>query len=245
MTDLDVSVVPWSARRMRTRLDDVIGVYKAAFLDFHEADPVRAARDRALHARRHFDRTDLRAIAAVTPDDTLVGITYALPGKPGQWWHDVVQDALTAVSPATARHWLDDCLEVVELHVLPAWQGRSIGRALLRELLRDVPQHTAALSALEPPGSRARRLYASEGFVPLLSDFQFPGTLTPYAVLGKELPAASAASRYDGDSASGHTASGRSDGEHADGEHADGEHSDGEHSGGEHAGGSGRPEPVR
>ncbi|MCL9797286.1 GNAT family N-acetyltransferase [Frankia sp. AgKG'84/4] len=242
---MDVSVVPWSPRRMRTRLDDVIGVYKAAFLDFHEADPVRAARDRALHARRHFDRTDLRAIAAVTPDDTLVGITYALPGKPGQWWHDVVHDALTAVSPATARHWLDDCLEVVELHVLPAWQGRSIGRALLRELLRDVPQHTAALSALEPPGSRARRLYASEGFVPLLSDFQFPGTLTPYAVLGKELPAASAASPHSADS---HSADSHSADSHSADSHSadsDGGHTDGGHTDGERAGGSGQPEPVR
>ncbi|WP_207770215.1 GNAT family N-acetyltransferase [Frankia canadensis] len=174
---------------MQARLDDVIGVYKAAFLDHHEADPVRAARDRALHARRHFERPELRAVAAVTADDTLVGITYALPGQAGQWWHDVVVEALGAVSVPAAAHWLDDCLEIVELHVLPTYQGRSIGRQLLRELLRGVPHRTAALSALEPAGSRARRLYASEGFVPLLSDFQFPGTLTPYAVLGKELPA--------------------------------------------------------
>ncbi|WP_374629332.1 GNAT family N-acetyltransferase [Frankia sp. AgPm24] len=187
MTDVDISVVRWSSSRMRARLDDVIGVYKAAFLDLHEPDPVRAARDRAHHARRHFDRPDLRAVAAVTSDDTLVGITYALPGLPGQWWHDVVVDALTAISPGSARHWLDDVLEVVELHVLPAYQGHTLGRQLLRELLRDAPHRTAALSALEPHGSRARRLYDSEGFVPLLSDFQFPGTVTPYAVLGKEL----------------------------------------------------------
>ncbi|WP_163553935.1 GNAT family N-acetyltransferase [Candidatus Frankia alpina] len=187
MTDGDVTVVRWSPSSMRARLDDVIAVYKAAFLDHHEADPIRAARDRALHARRHFDRRGLLAVAAVTPDDSLVGITYALPGQPGQWWHDVVVDAVAAASAATAAHWLDDCLEIVELHVLPAYQGRTIGRQLLRELLRDVPQRTAALSALEPAGSRARRLYTSEGFVPLLSDFQFPGTLTPYAVLGKEL----------------------------------------------------------
>lgn len=189
MTDEDVRVVRWSPSRMRARLDDVIGVYKAAFLDYHEADPVRAARDRALHARRHFERPELRAVAAVTADDALVGITYALPGQRGQWWHDVVVDALTAVSAPAAAHWLGDCLEVVELHVLPAYQGRTLGRQLLRELLRDAPYRTAALSALEPAGSRARRLYESEGFVPLLSDFQFPGTLTPYAVLGKELPA--------------------------------------------------------
>jgi GNAT superfamily N-acetyltransferase len=170
---------------MRARLAEVIAVYKAAFLDVHEADPVRAAHDRLTHARRHTDRRDLRAVAALTADDELVGITYAMPGRSGQWWHDVVAGALP---PAVATHWLQDCLEIVELHVLPDHQGQGVGRALLRELLRDVPYRTAALSALELPGSRARRLYASEGFVPLLSDFRFPGSYTPYAVLGKELP---------------------------------------------------------
>ncbi|MBL7501601.1 GNAT family N-acetyltransferase [Frankia sp. CN7] len=170
---------------MRARLGEVIAVYKAAFLDLHEADPQRAARDRMTHARRHTERRDLRAVAALTEDDALVGITYAMPGRPGQWWHDVVASAL---SPAAAEHWLTDCLEIVELHVLPDYQGQGIGRGLLRELLRDVPQRTAALSALELPDSRARRLYASEGFVPLLSNFHFPGSYTAYAVLGKELP---------------------------------------------------------
>jgi GNAT superfamily N-acetyltransferase len=169
---------------MRARLTDVIAVYKAAFLDYHEVDPERAAQDRTMHARRHSERRDMRTVAALTDHDALVGVTYALPGRPGQWWHDVVASSL---EPAAASYWLDDCLEIVELHVLPEFQGQGIGRRLLRELVRGVPQRTAALSALELPGSRARRLYASEGFVPLLSDFYFPGSFTPYAVLGKQL----------------------------------------------------------
>ena len=191
----DVRLVRWSPARMRARLDDVIAVYKAAFLDVHEPDPVRAARDRAAHARRHFDRRDLRAVVALTPDDTIVGIAYGLPGRPGQWWHDVVTQALPE---PVAAYWLSDCLEVVELHVLPEYQGRGIGRGLLRELLRDVPHRTAALSALEPPGSPARRLYASEGFVPLLSNFLFPGSLTEYAVLAKELRGSRAGGQSQG-----------------------------------------------
>ncbi|MDT3445291.1 MULTISPECIES: GNAT family N-acetyltransferase [unclassified Pseudofrankia] len=185
MASADIRLVRWTPARMRARLDEVIAVYKAAFLDVHEADPVRAARDRMTHARRHTERRDLRAVAALTADDVLVGITYATPGRVGQWWHDVVASAL---SPAAAAYWLEDCLEIVELHVLPDYQGQGIGRALLRELLRDVPHRTAALSALELPDSRARQLYASEGFVPLLSNFRFPGSYTPYGVLGKELP---------------------------------------------------------
>ncbi len=83
--------------------------------------------------------------------------------------------------------WLGDCLEIVEFHVLPEFQGRGLGRKLLRELLREAPERTAALSALELPDSRARRLYASEGFIPLLSNFRFPGSWIEYAVLGKRL----------------------------------------------------------
>jgi GNAT superfamily N-acetyltransferase len=184
---------------MRSRLPDVISVYKEAFLDNHEPDPVHAARDRSAHARRHTERRDLRAVAAVEPDGRLVGVTYALPGRPGQWWHDVVTDALDA---ADAEYWLGDCLEIVELHVLPSHQGRGIGRALLRELVSGVPHRTAALSALDIPDSPARRLYSSEGFVSLLTDFYFPGSLTPYAVLGKHLTPPTGAPTSQGNPAS-------------------------------------------
>lgn len=189
----EIQFVRWTPARMAARLDEVIAVYKAAFLDVHEPDPEHAAAVRTTHARRHLERRDLVAVAALTPADRLVGIVYALPGRRGQWWHDVVVGAL---SRAAAADWLSDCLEIVELHVLPAYQGYGIGRSLLRELLRDTPHRTAALSALEPAGSRARRLYDSEGFHPLLSDFPFPGADTRYAVLGKRLDANRLASAH-------------------------------------------------
>jgi GNAT superfamily N-acetyltransferase len=181
----DVVIERWSPARMRARLTEVIGVYKAAFLDVHESDPRRAAIERTMHARRHTERRDLRAVVALAPGDRVAGFGYALPGQTGQWWHDVVRGAL---SPADGAFWLDSCLEIVELHVLPEFQGGGIGRALIRELVRDAPFRTAALSALEIPGSRARRLYASEGFRPLLSHFQFPGSTIEYAVLARRLP---------------------------------------------------------
>ncbi|WP_131747434.1 GNAT family N-acetyltransferase [Frankia sp. Cppng1_Ct_nod] len=180
----NIRLVRWTPARMRARLTDVIAVYKAAFLDIHEPDPARAAIERTIHARRHAERRDLRAVAALLPDDHLIGFAYALPGRQGHWWHDVV---CAALGPADAALWLGDCLEIVEFHVLPEFQGRGVGHELMRELLREAPQRTAALSALELPDSRARRLYASEGFVPLLSNFQFPGSWIEYAVLGKRL----------------------------------------------------------
>jgi GNAT superfamily N-acetyltransferase len=182
-----VHLQQWDEPRVRARLDDIISVYKAAFLDVHEPDPVRAAAERKAYVRSHLSRHGLRVVVALDPrDDRVVGIAYGLPGRAGQWWHDVVWQALP---PPAARDWLGDCFEVVELHVLPDFQGYGIGRRLLHRLLAGLPQRTAALSALEPTGSRARNLYSSEQFVPLLSEFCFPGSDTPYAVLAKRLPA--------------------------------------------------------
>ncbi len=188
----------WTPDQMASRLPDVMTVYRRAFLDLHEADPARAEAERAAHARTHVSRPGLRVVAALAPADDLpadpaalsesgplVGIGYGQPGSRGQWWHDTVVSALPA---DVAQEWLSDTFEIVELHVLPEYQGSGLGRRLLRELLDDCGRRTAALSALELPDSPARRLYASEGFVPLLRQFTFNGSGTPYAVLVKRLP---------------------------------------------------------
>jgi GNAT superfamily N-acetyltransferase len=190
-TDRPVQLRRWTAAEMADRLPDVMTVYRRAFLDVHEADPARAEADRAAHARTHVHRPGLRVVAALAEDPDLpieraplVGVAYGQPGARGQWWHDTVVAALPA---GVAQEWFSDCFEVVELHVLPEYQGRGLGRRLLRELLDGCGRRTAALSALELPDSPARRLYASEGFVPLLRQFSFGGGGTPYAVLGKRL----------------------------------------------------------
>jgi GNAT superfamily N-acetyltransferase len=183
----NVRLERWSPAQINDRLADVMRVYRRAFLDVHEAQPARAEIERTAHARSHLQRPGLRAVAALEAD-RLIGVGYGQPGSTGQWWHDVVQSAIgAAAGPDVAQDWLGCCFEVVELHVLPSHQGRGIGRAILRMLLADTSERTAALSALEPDGSPARRLYAAEGFVPLLQQFRFPGGPTRYAVLGKRL----------------------------------------------------------
>jgi GNAT superfamily N-acetyltransferase len=181
----------WSPDQMAARLPDVMTVYRRAFLDLHERDPARAEAERTAHARTHVHRPGLRFVAALAPDPDLppeqaplVGIGYGQPGARGQWWHDTV---VAALPPAVADRWLADVFEIVELHVLPEYQGRGLGRELLRALLDGCGRRTAALSALELPDSPARRLYAGEGFEALLSDFHFAGGDIAYAVLVKEL----------------------------------------------------------
>jgi ribosomal protein S18 acetylase RimI-like enzyme len=142
---------------------------------------------------------------------TLAGFTYGFHGVPGQWWHDTVAGALTLYARASASRgaggggpraaadgpgWLDDSFEVAELHVLPSYQGKGIGRELLLRLTSGRPERTAVLSTADAE-SRARRLYRGVGFTDLLTGFRFSGGEPPYAVMGARLPllAGSAAPR--------------------------------------------------
>ena len=75
-------------------------------------------------------------MAALAPDPDLppdrapvVGIGYGQPGARGQWWHDTVVGALHRSGP---RPGSPACFEIVELHVLPDYQGQGLGRRLLR-----------------------------------------------------------------------------------------------------------------
>lgn len=179
-----VRLESWSPTFARERLDDVMAVYRAAFLDVFESDPARAAAERRAHVGAHLLRPDVTVLAAVDDADRLLGVTYSVPGKCGIWWHDVVAAALPA---EVAADWMSDVLEVVELHVRPEAQGTGTGRALLRALLAATDARTAMLSALDDPTLPARHLYAAEGFTPLLVGFRFPGSQTRYAVLGRRL----------------------------------------------------------
>jgi GNAT superfamily N-acetyltransferase len=183
----DIRIESWTAAQLAARLSEVMRVYRRAFLDVHEPFPARAEIERTAHARSHLQRPGLRGVVALE-DERLVGIGYGQPGSSGQWWHDVVVTAVSADrGRAEAEDWLGSCFEVVELHVLPTHQGHGIGRRVLQQLLAEGDERTAALSALEPDGSPARRLYTAQGFIPLLEQFRFPGGPTRYAVLAKRL----------------------------------------------------------
>jgi GNAT superfamily N-acetyltransferase len=185
----DIRIERWDTARSTARLDDVMDVYRAAFLDVHETDPVRARAERKAYASRHLTSPGFTLVAALDAADRLVGVGYGHRGTPGQWWHDVVRHAVAAQhGEQTAAAVLDDCFEVVELHVLPSHQGHGLGGRLLAELTAGRPEATTALSALDDDESRrgaARRLYAREGFGPVLERFRFPGVVTPYAILAR------------------------------------------------------------
>ena len=175
-------------------LEQLAAIYGAAMGAHADELPSRIA-----IMERHAGNPGFRALVVSSPDHPgPVAFSYGFRGSPGQWWHDVVRAGLGAAAGwQAAAGWLDDVMEVAEVHVDPAYQARGIGRRMLLELTRDRPERTALLStrdALTP----ARRLYRSLGFTDLLTDFVFPGGGPPYAVLGAVLPLAGESGRAAG-----------------------------------------------
>lgn len=165
-------------------IEDFLTIYAAAM----GADPAELPSRRAI-MERHSGSPDFRALAVTAGSSgRVVAFSYAFRGVPGQWWHDVVRAGISgAAGLRIAADWLDDVLEIAEVHVHPEYQARRIGRRMMLTLTARRTERTAVLStrdALTP----ARRLYRSLGFTDLVTGFLFPGGGPPYAVMGATLP---------------------------------------------------------
>jgi ribosomal protein S18 acetylase RimI-like enzyme len=182
---LAVSVSELSSAEFTDRLDQLIAVYTAAM-----RPPSGLLAGRRSIMAGHAGQPGFRALA-VTDDVTgkIVGFGYGFHGAAGQWWHDTVSRALTTSrGDAAAATWLDDSLEVAELHVAPDYQGHGVGAGVLLRLTSERPERTALLSTRDAD-TPARRLYRGTGFTDLLTQFHFfPGGEPPYAVMGAVLP---------------------------------------------------------
>ncbi|XRQ02936.1 GNAT family N-acetyltransferase [Actinomadura welshii] len=187
-------------RAFLRRLDQMLSVYAAAMEPPDEQLPGRHT-----IMERHTSYAGFRAFVVerrgplpVLPGP-VQGFAYGFHGTRGQWWHDVVFQALSdREGPEHAEEWLDDAFEVAELHVHPEFQGRGLGRGLLGALCEGRRERTVVLSTLDKrPDTPARTLYRSVGMTDLLTDFSFPGGGPRYAVMGGALPLApyAAASR--------------------------------------------------
>ena len=183
-------------------LEACAGVYAAAMNPPEEQMPGRHT-----IMERHSGYAAFRAIAAIVPpaggapadgapaDGELVGFAYGFHGGGGQWWHDVVSRTTASIlGSRAARDWFGDSLEIAEVHVLPSYQGRGTGLAMMLQLTAGRPERAAVLSTMDA-NTRARRLYRGLGFTDLLTSFTFPGTELPYAIMGAPLPLPGAPAR--------------------------------------------------
>ena len=181
------------AREFRAAIGELVGVYAAAM-----NPPERLIGGREAIMDRHAASPGFRCLTAVD-DGVVAGFCYGFHGESGQWWHDMVAGALASRSgvghstpmdsSADTKAWLEDSFEIAELHVLPDYQGRGIGRDLLLSLAAERDERTAVLSTADTE-TRARRLYRGVGFIDLLTGFRFSGAEPPYAVMGALLPLA-------------------------------------------------------
>jgi ribosomal protein S18 acetylase RimI-like enzyme len=175
-------------------IDQFVAIYAAAMGAGRDELPSRRA-----IMERHAVNPGFRALAATAATaGRIVAFSYSFRGLPGQWWHDVVHAGISAESGVkAARAWLDDVVEIAEVHVHPDFQARGIGRRMVLGLAADRAERTAVLSTRDAP-TPARKLYRSLGFSDLLVDFIFPGGGPPYAVMGAELPLAGQQTQVSG-----------------------------------------------
>ncbi|MEU6176221.1 GNAT family N-acetyltransferase [Streptantibioticus parmotrematis] len=161
------------------RVDEALAVQALAFGLNDEEIAVRTQ-----IVLRHLTQPGVRALGATTTGGRLVGFGYGMPNDRAHWWSTVVEPYLRRTGTAD---WLDDSFVVVELHVLPAHQGKGVGRRLITGLTAPVPQPRSILSALDLD-SPARRFYRGLGYTDLAHPVHFPSAPVPYTVMGAPLP---------------------------------------------------------
>lgn len=129
-------------------------IYQEVFGDFDTYDHWRTD----LYDR-HASRDGYRLVTAVDGSG-VVGFGWGYTGQRGQYWSDLVCDALPA---AITDEWVGGHFEVVELAVLPAYRGRGIGRALHDKLLESVTSR-CLLGTSDDLNDPAVRLYLAAGW---------------------------------------------------------------------------------
>lgn len=189
---MDVTYREIGPAEFRAEVSALVAVYAAAM---NPPDRMLAGREAILD--RHAGNPGFRCLIGYA-NGLIAGFGYGFHGVPGQWWHDMVASALAMRAAADRGDggWLEDSFEVAELHVLPPYQGRGVGRTLLLSLAAGRRERTAVLSTADAP-TRARRLYRGVGFSDLLTGFRFAGGEPPYAVMGARLPLGAAATALD------------------------------------------------
>lgn len=148
--------------------------------------------------RRNSLNPGFTAVCA-TFGDALAGVAYGFNGSPDHWWQRQLRRGLREKGGPTPDEVfrIRDYFEVAEVHVLPAFQGRGIGRSMMKQLLWNIPTSSAILSTPEVAheDNYAFGLYRSLGFSDLLRNFKFDGDQREFAVLAAPLPLPTTADR--------------------------------------------------
>lgn len=186
---MGIAIEDLSPERFVAARVQIADVYRKAFAEDQYPQPEVEVRRFGEVLDRHAVRSGFKCKVARSNTGDIIGVTYGYTGAPGQWWHDIVAGAL---APKQSQQWLQNCFELVELHLMPHAQGRGIGGRLHDTLLKGLPHSSAALSTIATQ-TRALHLYRNRGWVTLLEDFTFPGGARPFLIMGLDLTARRAA----------------------------------------------------
>lgn len=175
-----VTIRPLETSEVLRRADEIAHVFQRAF-------------DYSDERRDHFRDTRLAYLplydGALTigafEDETLVGFVYGFDYQPGHWWPQQVGPALARAGHAG---WTEDAFELNELEILPEYQGRGLGTALLHELFGRTTHRHILLSTTADPDDRAKVLYGRLGFVDLVPGFRYAGIAEPANIMGRRRP---------------------------------------------------------
>ena len=147
-------------------------IYRDVFADFED---IATWRDDMFD--RHAARAGYR-LAVAADGDTIAGFGWGYVGERGQYWTDLVGQALP---PSVTREWVGGHFELVELAVAPPWRRRGLGRRLHDTLLAGVGRR-CLLSTDDDLEDPAVQLYLGRGWRKL-------GVLRPgVQVMGRRAP---------------------------------------------------------
>lgn len=116
---------------------------------------------------RHAARDGYR-LAVASDNSTVAGFSWGYVGQRGQYWTDLVCEALPA---SVTDEWVGGHFEFVELAVLPEYRRLGLGRKLHDTLLAGIDRR-CLLSTTDDASDPAVRLYLGRGWRKL-------GTLRP------------------------------------------------------------------
>jgi ribosomal protein S18 acetylase RimI-like enzyme len=151
-------------------------IWPTRFLSLNDAaDPIR----------RHATYCGFKGVAAVTPQNEVVGFIYGYTDAPGQWWHEYIARTIGATQ---ADQQLSGSFCLTELAVLPQWRRQGLGRRLINALLDDLPHQRAVLST-QCDNTVALALYRSLGWFTIIERMLFSLAGPEYTILGYELGA--------------------------------------------------------
>jgi ribosomal protein S18 acetylase RimI-like enzyme len=181
---METEIIYLTAQEAEAIKDRLVEVYRSAFAappyGVDEGEVASFATKLVRHVRREGFRC---CVAQDSSTGRIIGFAYGYTSRPGQWWRDIVAEAM---DPQSRERWLSDAFEFVELGVMPEFQGKGIGGRLHDALLDRLPHRTAVLSTARQD-TPAQRLYRHRGWLVIVPELFFPGSELPYIIMGKEL----------------------------------------------------------